>query len=54
MQVHGDTVFVFGDVQIDVVVKGTPKKVMSRYLAVWLRQGDVWRLGAWQSTPIPA
>ena len=53
-QVHGDTALVYGDVQIDVVVKGTPKKVMSRYLAVWLRQGGVWRMAAWQSTPIPA
>ena len=53
-QVHGDTVLVYGDVQIDVVVKGTPKKVMGRYLAVWLRQGGAWRFAAWQSTPIPA
>lgn len=53
-QVHGDTVFVHGDVRIEVTVKGTPKVVMSRYLAVWLRQAGVWRLGAWQSTPIPA
>lgn len=53
-QVHGETVLVHGDVRIEVTVKGTPKVVMSRYLAVWLRQGGVWRLGAWQSTPIPA
>jgi len=52
-QAHGDTVLVYGDVRIDVAVKGAPKQVMSRYLAVWLRQGGVWRLGAWQSTPIP-
>ena len=52
-QVHGDAVLVYGDVQIDVTVKGTAKKVMSRYLAVWLRQGGVWRMAAWQSTPIP-
>lgn len=53
-QVHGDTVLVHGDVRIEVTVKGTPKVVMSRYLAVWLRQAGVWRLAAWQSTPIPA
>lgn len=53
-QVFGDTVFVHGDIRIEVTVKGTPKVVMSRYLAVWLRQAGVWRLGAWQSTPIPA
>lgn len=53
-QVHGDTVLVFGDVQIDVVVKGTTKKVMSRYLAVWRRESGSWRMAAWQSTPIPA
>ena len=52
-QVHGDTVLVAGDIRIDVEVKGTMKQIMSRYLAVWLRQGGVWKLGAWQSTPIP-
>ena len=54
LQVHGDTALVYGDVRIDVTVKGTPKTVMSRYLAVWMRQGGVWRMAAWQSTPIPA
>ncbi len=53
-QVHGDTVLVSGDVRIDVLAKGTPKVFVSRYLAVWLRQDGVWRLGAWQSTPVPA
>lgn len=53
-QVHGDTVLVTGDVRIDVLAKGTPKVFTSRYLAVWLREGGRWRLGAWQSTPVPA
>lgn len=53
-QVHGDTVLVYGDVRIDVVVGPVTKQVMSRYLAVWVRQDDVWRFAAWQSTPIPA
>ncbi len=53
-QVHGDIVLVFGDVRIDVEVKGTLKQIQSRYLAVWLHQDGDWRLGAWQSTPIPA
>lgn len=53
-QVYGDTALVYGDIQIDVVARGTLKKIQSRYLAVWLRQDGVWRLGAWQSTPIPA
>jgi ketosteroid isomerase-like protein len=53
-QVYGDTALVYGDIQIDVVARGTLKKIHSRYLAVWLREGGVWRLGAWQSTPIPA
>jgi ketosteroid isomerase-like protein len=53
-EVHGDTALVYGDVQIDVTVKGTVKKITSRYLAVWMRQGGVWRMAAWQSTPIPA
>ena len=53
-QVHGDTVLVFGDTRIDVHVNGTPKVVMARYLAVWVRQGGQWKFAAWQSTPIPA
>ncbi|MEK9776653.1 MAG: nuclear transport factor 2 family protein [Quisquiliibacterium sp.] len=53
-QVHGDTVLVCGDTRIDVHVNGTPKVVMSRYLAVWLRQNGQWKFAAWQSTPIPA
>jgi ketosteroid isomerase-like protein len=53
-QVYGDTALVYGDIQIDVVARGTLKNIQSRYLAVWLRENGVWRLGAWQSTPIPA
>lgn len=53
-RVMGDVVLVNGDMRIDVTVKGTPKVVMSRYLAVWFRQAGAWRMVSWQSTPIPA
>lgn len=43
----------YGDVRIDVTGKGTARKVMSRHLAVRLSQAGVWRLAAWQSTPVP-
>jgi ketosteroid isomerase-like protein len=53
-QVHGNSVLVFGDTRIDVLVNGAPKVVMARYLAVWLKLDGQWRFAAWQSTPIPA
>lgn len=53
-RVVGDVAMVNGDARIDVHVKGTPKVIMSRYLAVWMKENGVWRMVSWQSTPIPA
>lgn len=53
-RVVGDVAMVNGDARIDVHVKGTPKVIMSRYLAVWMKEDGVWRMVSWQSTPIPA
>lgn len=53
-RVWGDTALCNGDVRIQVVVKGTPKDFVSRYLQVWRREGDGWRMASWQSTPVPA
>lgn len=51
-RVIGDVVLVNGDVQIDVVVNGTPKNFRSRYLQAWRRNGGDWQMCAWQSTPV--
>jgi len=53
-RVWGDTALCNGDVRIEVLVKGTPKDFVSRYLQVWRRDESGWRMVAWQSTPMPA
>ncbi|MEN9773834.1 MAG: hypothetical protein RL322_904 [Pseudomonadota bacterium] len=47
-------VLVNGDIEIDVVARGTAKLVRSRYCQAWaLREGQ-WQMVTWQSTPMPA
>jgi ketosteroid isomerase-like protein len=53
-RVYGDVALVDGDVRIEVIVAGTPKDFVSRYLQVWTRRQGAWRMVSWQSTPIPA
>ena len=53
-RVWGDTALCNGDVRIDVIVRGTPKEFVSRYLQVWRRDASGWRMASWQSTPVPA
>ena len=48
---RGDTALAFCRLRIDVLVSGTPRKVDSNALAVWVRDGTVWRLLAVHSTP---
>jgi ketosteroid isomerase-like protein len=50
----GDVALCHGDVRIEVVVQGTAKKILSRYLQVWRRTDGEWRMVSWQSTPLPA
>jgi len=50
----GSAVLVTGRITIDVLIGGQPKLVQSRFLNVWVDEGDDWRMIAWQSTPIPA
>lgn len=45
----GDAALVFCHLKIDLVVRGTAKKVDSRALAVWSRTDHGWRLVAVQS-----
>ncbi|MFT3800349.1 MAG: nuclear transport factor 2 family protein [Burkholderiaceae bacterium] len=53
-RVLGDVALVNGDVRIEVVVKGSTKNFVSRYLQVWARRGDRWQMVSWQSTPVPS
>jgi hypothetical protein len=53
-RVYGDTVLVNGDIQIDVVVRGNAKLIMSRYCQAWTRRDGRWQLVTWHSTPMPA
>jgi len=52
--VRGDAALVFCRLQIDVNIRGTPKKVDSRALAVWTHASGDWRLVAVHSTANPA
>lgn len=50
----GDVALCNGDARIEVRVQGTPKSIATRFLQVWRRSADGWRMASWQSTPIPA
>lgn len=50
----GDAALVFNHLQIDLVVRGTAKKVDSLALAVWSRSDGPWRLVAVQSGSLAA
>jgi ketosteroid isomerase-like protein len=52
-RIVGDMAMCNGDVQIDVVVRGTPKAFVSRYLQVWRRGASGWQLAALQSVLLP-
>ncbi|GAB3308922.1 DUF4440 domain-containing protein [Epidermidibacterium keratini] len=52
--VAGDAVIVSGDMQADVKVQGEPRTLNNSALAVWVREGDEWKLLAYQPTPYPA
>ena len=50
--VRGDCALVFCRLRIDVSVRGTPKKVDSNALAVWIQDGHQCRLLAVHSSPV--
>lgn len=52
--VRGDAALVFCRLQIDLDVRGAPRKVDSQALAVWSRASGRWRLVAVHSTARPA
>jgi ketosteroid isomerase-like protein len=53
IRLYGDTALVTGRTHIDVTLKGEDKVLHVRYLHVWLRKNDAWKLEARQATYIP-
>ena len=54
IQVHGDCAVVTGQVRIQLLSGGQPKKLNSRFTNVWVKGRQAWQMIAWQSTPLPA
>ena len=54
IQVHGDCAVVTGQVRIQLLSSGQPKKLNSRFTNVWVKGAKGWQMAAWQSTPLPA
>ncbi len=48
---RGDAALVHCRLRIELLVRGTPRKVDANVLGVWVRSGTEWRLLAIQSTP---
>jgi ketosteroid isomerase-like protein len=53
VRLHGNTGIVNGISEMQVENGGTEQRFSVRYLAVYLKAGDEWRLIAWQSTRQP-
>ena len=53
VKVSGDTALVFNRLAISIAVRGVPKELDNRALAVWVRRGGAWRLVALQSGAVP-
>lgn len=53
-RVYGDTALLTGLASVAVLYEGRPVEIEVRFLAVYLRQSGVWRIAAWQATPLPA
>lgn len=43
-----------GIARLEVRFNGVERSLRSRYTNVWPREGDAWRVVAWQSTPVSA
>jgi len=50
---YGDVALVTGIAHVDVTLRGEDKTLHSRYLHVWIREGEGWRLAARQATYLP-
>jgi ketosteroid isomerase-like protein len=52
--ISADAAVASGSVSMEVRLGGVERSLRSRYTNVWFREGDVWRVVAWQSTAAPA
>ena len=52
-RVHGDVGIVNGVSEMHVENAGKEQRFTVRYLAVYAKSGDGWRMTAWQSTRVP-
>lgn len=50
MRRAGDCVVVTGLIDMDVVIRGEPMLLNSRYISVWKTGNNGWQMIAWQST----
>lgn len=50
MRRAGDCVVVTGLIDMDVVIRGEPMLLNSRYISVWKAGNNGWQMIAWQST----
>ncbi|GAA2848342.1 hypothetical protein GCM10010472_01570 [Pseudonocardia halophobica] len=49
--IEGDTAVVLGEMNADLTAGGTRKQLANTSLAVWVRDGESWKLLAYQPTP---
>ncbi|MFN0089343.1 MAG: nuclear transport factor 2 family protein [Acidimicrobiales bacterium] len=54
VRVYGDTALVTGRAALTLGVAPKARSLDLRYLDVWVRAGEAWRMVAWQSTVVPA
>jgi hypothetical protein len=54
MRRYGDVMVVTGVAHVDVTLNGEDKTLHSRFLHVWVRQGNDWKLAARQATFLPS
>ena len=50
---YGEVALLTGVAHVDVTLKGEDKTLHSRYLHVWVKEGESWRLVARQATYLP-
>lgn len=53
VRVHGALALVFNRISISIVIRGVPKELDNRALAVWVADAGAWTLIALQSGAIP-
>jgi len=53
IKLHGDIAFVFYHMKADVIIRGNPRFLDNRVLAVYVKEGGAWKLIAVQSGAIP-